>query len=157
MSNETPTEIIRLWQEGPPSKMEGVGPEVEFRGIDGVSKGTVMLRNVSDPTLTVFRPANGRPNGIGVIVCPGGGWRILAWQHEGVDVARWLAERGYTAFLLKYRVQGTPADAKAFEKEMMTHTAQLAAPRPGATAPRQLSDIVPAEALRVPREIASDD
>jgi hypothetical protein len=44
-----------------------------------------MLRNVSEPMLTAFRPA--KPNGIGVIVCPGG-WRILPWEHEGIDPAR---------------------------------------------------------------------
>ena len=157
MTRETPLEIIRLWPEGPPTKMEVTGPEVEFRGIDGVSKGTTMLRNVSDPTLTVFRPANGKANGIGVIVCPGGGWRILAWQHEGIDVAHWLAERGYTAFLLKYRLRGTPPDPQAFEKEMMALTAQIGAPRSGADAPRQMSDIGPAEMLRLPRGIAADD
>lgn len=148
-------EVIRLWPEGPPTKIEGVGPEQEFRGLDGVSKGTLMLRNVSDPTLEVFRPR--RPNGTGVIVCPGGGWRILAWQHEGLEVARWLAERGYTAFLLKYRVLPTSPDPKAFEAAMAGMTAQLEQPRSGASAPRKLSDVVPAEALRLPRGAAADD
>jgi acetyl esterase/lipase len=97
-----PDDIIRLWPEGPPTKLEGVGPEVEFRGPAGVADGTTMLRNVSEPTLSVFRPT--RPNGVGVIVCPGGGWRLLAWEHEGLDVARWLTAHGYTAFLLKYPI-----------------------------------------------------
>src|SRR5882672_12450727 len=102
-------EVIRLWPEGPPTKLEGaVGPEVSFRGPVGVAAETEMLRNVSEPTLTVFRPTNGKPNGIGLIVCPGGGWRILAWEHEGIDVATWAAAQGYTAFLLKYRIRGTP-------------------------------------------------
>ena len=78
-----------------------------------------ILRNVSEPTLTVFRPTNGKPNGVGVIVCPGGGWRILAWEHEGLDVAHWLAAHGYTAFLLKYRVRGTPAAQADYDAEMM--------------------------------------
>jgi len=155
MASEAPAEIIRLWPEGPPTKIERVPPETEFRGIEGVSKGTAMLRNVSDPTLTVFRPKT--PNGVGVIVCPGGGWRILAWQHEGLDVARWLAERGYTAFLLKYRVLPTPADPKEFEKAMTEMSAQIQAPRSGATAPRKLADIAPADALRLPRGAAADD
>src|SRR5579871_1636231 len=149
------SEIIRLWPEGPPTKIEGVGPETEFRGFDGVSKGTRMLRNVSEPTLTVFRPE--RPNGTGVIVAPGGGWRILAWQHEGLDVAEWLAARGYTAFLLKYRVMPTPPDPAAFEKAMADMTRQIGTPRSGAEAPRKMSDIVPAELLRLPRGAAADD
>ena len=73
-----------------------------------------MLRNVSDAVADRFRPGAGKANGIGVIVAPGGGWRILAWEHEGIDLAKWLAARGYTAFLLKYRVMGTPHDPEAF-------------------------------------------
>ncbi len=150
-------EVIRLWPEGPPTQLEGVGAESEFRGLDGVSANTLMLRNVSEPTLTVFRPMNVKPNGIGVIVCPGGGWRILAWQHEGIDVARWLAERGYTAFLLKYRVSGTPVAAADFEAAMAAMTARIALPRSGRDAPRAMSDIVPEESIRKPREAAADD
>ncbi len=82
----SPDEVIRLWPEGPPSKLEGVGPEVMFRGPVGTAGDAAMLRNVSEPTLSVFRPA--KPNGVGVIVCPGGGWRILTLEHEGIDVAR---------------------------------------------------------------------
>ena len=155
MSETLPSEVIRLWPEGPPSKIEGVGPETGFSGAPGVAQGTQMLRNVSDPSLTVFRPR--AANGIGVIVAPGGGWRILAWQHEGIDVARWLAERGYTAFLLKYRVLPTPADPKEFEAAMAQMSSQIEAPRSGATAPRQLSDVVPAAAIKLPRGIAADD
>jgi dienelactone hydrolase len=152
-----PNEVIRLWPDGPPSKQEGVGPEVEFRGLAGTSAGTLMLRNVSEATLTVFRPQNSKPNGVGVIVAPGGGWRILAWQHEGIDVANWLAERGYTAFLLKYRVRATPPDPAKFAAFMAQIDTQLAEPRPAAKAPRALSDIIPAEALRVSRDSAADD
>jgi acetyl esterase/lipase len=114
-----------------------------------------MLRNVSDPTLTVFRPE--KPNGVGVIVAPGGGWRILAWQHEGIDVARWLAARGYTAFLLKYRVGATPASDADFVAGMQAQEARLAAPVPGRDAPRAMKDIVPAEMIRAPREAAAED
>src|SRR5215472_4690437 len=134
-------EAIRLWPEGPPSKLEKVPPESEFRGPPGVAAGTLMLRNVAEPTLTVFRPQHAKPNGVGVIVCPGGGWRILAWEHEGSDVARWHAERGYTAFLLKYRVAGTPAGAAEFEAAMAATNEQLSTPRPAAKAPRSLNEL----------------
>ncbi len=148
-------EIIRLWPEGPPTKLGGVGPETEYKGPPGVAVDTRMLRNISEATLTVFRPA--KPNGIGVIVCPGGGWRILAWQHEGLDVADWLAARGYTGFLLKYRVQGTPADPAEFEAAMAAMNRQLANELPAAKAPRSIHDLVPKEALRPAREVAADD
>jgi acetyl esterase/lipase len=98
-----------------------------------------------------------KPNGIGVIICPGGGWRILAWEHEGIDVARWHAARGYTAFLLKYRVLGTPADMEEFEAAMAATNAQLSTPRPAAKAPRSLSELGLPGIWRKAREIAADD
>jgi hypothetical protein len=66
-------EIIRLWPDGPPTSIEGVPEEVEFPVQVGVAAGTTFLRNISDPTLTVFAP-QGEGNGVGVIVVPGGGW-----------------------------------------------------------------------------------
>jgi len=150
-------EVIRLWPEGPPRSLPGVGPESAYRAPAGVSAGTTMLRNVSDPSLTVFAPRPGEANGTGVIVCPGGGWRILAWEHEGLDVARWFAERGYTAFLLKYRVMATPADPVAFAAELAALDARVAAPLPAARAPRALSEIVQDDASNLAREIAADD
>src|ERR1700685_1324499 len=90
MTNNLPDHVIPLWPEGPPSKLEGIGPEVAFRGPVGTSGDIAMLRNVSKPTISVFKPA--KPNGVGVIVCPGGGWRILTLEHEGIDVAKWLGD-----------------------------------------------------------------
>jgi len=60
------------------------------------------ITNVVVPTVAVLRPKN--PDGRAVIVCPGGGYKHLAIQHEGVEVGRWLNAQGITAFLLKYRV-----------------------------------------------------
>ena len=66
-SGSLPSETIRLWRDGPPTKLEGVGPETEFRGPVGTAGDARMLRNVSEPALTVFRPTNANPNGVGVI------------------------------------------------------------------------------------------
>jgi acetyl esterase/lipase len=150
-------DVIRLWPDGAPTTLEGVGPEVEFHAQDGVAAKTLMLRNVSDPTLTVYAPARGKANGIGVIVCPGGGWRILAWQHEGIDVARWLAARGYTAFLLKYRVRGTPASQAEHDAQMARVVGRIDANRKGKTAFRAMGDIVPAATFSDARAAAADD
>ncbi|HEY7461261.1 MAG TPA: alpha/beta hydrolase, partial [Gemmatimonadota bacterium] len=60
------------------------------------------VRKVKSPVLEVY-PAP-RPNGTAVVVAPGGGFAILAIEHEGRDVARWLNARGVTAFVLRYRV-----------------------------------------------------
>ena len=67
------------------------------------------LTNVSQPTLTVFRPDPGTATGTAVIVCPGGAFHFLALEDEGVKVGQWFRARGITAFVLKYRVlQTTP-------------------------------------------------
>lgn len=60
--------------------------------------------DVSHPTLTVYRPDPAFNTGTAVIVCPGGGFFILAVKNEGSDVAQWLNQKGITAFVLKYRV-----------------------------------------------------
>jgi dienelactone hydrolase len=153
----SPGEVIELWPNGPARTIEGVGPEVTFSPPQGAAAGSTMLRNVSEPTLTVFRPEAGKANGSSVIVCPGGGWRILAWDHEGVDVAAWFAARGYMAFLLKYRVSASPDDPAAFAASMAATSAQLAAPLTAAKAPRSIDEIIRDEALRYAREIAADD
>ena len=69
-----------------------------------------VVRNVTYPTLTPVLPAPGKANGTAVIVAPGGGFMMLAMQNEGWRVAQALADRGVTAFVLKYRLNPTPAD-----------------------------------------------
>ncbi|HEY2070406.1 MAG TPA: alpha/beta hydrolase [Rhizomicrobium sp.] len=150
-----PAEIIRLWPDGPPTKLGDTGPEIEFRGLPGVASDTKMLRNVSEPTLSVFRPE--KPNGTGVVICPGGGWRILAWEHEGLDLAKWLAERGYTCFLLKYRVRGTPASQAEFDAQMMSVASRIDITRSGKNAFRAMGEVVPPEMFMDARNAAADD
>ena len=60
------------------------------------------VRNIHDPSLTIFRPA--RQNGAAVIVMPGGGHKLIVWTTEGVNVAQALNRYGLTAFVLKYRL-----------------------------------------------------
>ena len=75
--------------------------------------GNRMARNVVVPTLTMYKPPAGKANGASVIVAPGGAFRFLMVDYEGVDMARWLAERGVTAFVLRYRLARTPEDDAA--------------------------------------------
>jgi acetyl esterase/lipase len=62
------------------------------------------LTNVSKPTLTFFRPPRNRDTGTSVVICPGGGYHILAMDLEGEEVAAWLNSIGVTGIVLKYRV-----------------------------------------------------
>jgi acetyl esterase/lipase len=70
---------------------------------DRLPNGETMIYDVSEPTLELFRPGSGRANGTAVIVAPGGGFVALGYIFGGTDVARALAARGITAFVLKYR------------------------------------------------------
>lgn len=71
---------------------------------------TEVVTNVSLPSLEVFRPAEGTGNGAAVVVAPGGGLYGLSIESEGKQVARWLADKGFTAFVLKYRLVPTGMD-----------------------------------------------
>ncbi len=72
---------------------------------------TEVVTNVTKPTLTVFKPSGGPGSGSAVVICPGGGFMALSINSEGVDVAKWLAARGMTALVLKYRLAHTGEDA----------------------------------------------
>ena len=74
--------------------------------------GDCTIRNVTRPTLTPVLPEAGKANGAAVVVLPGGGFMSLALDHEGYRVAGALADRGITAFVLKYRLIATPADPR---------------------------------------------
>lgn len=160
MTLAEPAAVIRLWPEGtpPPTVIEGVPPEAEYPVRAGLASGTNFLRNISDPTLSVYAPAAGTtPNGVGIIVVPGGGWTISAWSHEGLDVVAWLTGLGYTAFLLKYRVQASAADQAQFEAEMGAMDAALAGPFKAADKPRAIGQLIDTDAYRAARAAAADD
>jgi acetyl esterase/lipase len=71
--------------------------------------GILRVSEVTVPSLTVYAPEKGKANGTSVIVCPGGGYWILAASHEGSDVAREFNKLGVTAFVLKYRIPNEKA------------------------------------------------
>ncbi|MDF1740834.1 MAG: alpha/beta hydrolase [Verrucomicrobiales bacterium] len=95
-----PLEPINLWPEGVPGEAKPLA-EPESVALKGDYEIEIMS-NVSIPQLTMYPAEN--PNGTAVIVCPGGGYNILAYSHEGTEVCEWLNSIGITAGLLKYRV-----------------------------------------------------
>ena len=100
-------EVIALWPKGAPGEQGNLGEEKDTTSAsDGLVSGKPVIRlgNVSNPTITVFRPPQGRANGAAVIVCPGGGYHILAMDLEGTEICDWSNSIGVTAVLLKYRV-----------------------------------------------------
>lgn len=102
--------ILSVWPGKAPGETKEIGPE-EFRPPQPKQKADVQrLTNVSQPTLTLFQPPEGKRNGVGVIICPGGGYSILAWDLEGTEVAKWFNTLGVTAAVLKYRVPRRDGD-----------------------------------------------
>ena len=101
-----PASVVPVWPEG---KMPGKGAaEPEKEATPG--KG-LRITNVSNPTLLVFPAPAGKEAAPAVVICPGGGYGLLAIDKEGFAVAKWLNTIGITGVVLKYRVPGNKAGA----------------------------------------------
>lgn len=101
-------DVLPLYPGTPPGSAQANYPEKEY-----FSKtwNTEVVANVTKPTLTVFKPSPESRNGTAVVICPGGGFMALSITSEGTDAAKYLAERGVTAFVLRYRLAHTGDDA----------------------------------------------
>lgn len=94
--------VVPLWPDGKVPLTTSDAPEKEEPSSDDI----VRLTDVNVPSLKVsLAPDNGVPNPA-VLICPGGGYRILAWNLEGTEPAEWFNRLGFSAFILKYRVPG---------------------------------------------------
>jgi acetyl esterase/lipase len=116
-------QAIELWPDKPPGDDSPIEEEKATRN----SEGTITrLTNISRPTMTVCRPESDKANGLAIVVCPGGGYNMLAWDHEGEQVARWLNDIGVTAVLLKYRVPRRPGTPRGEPPKQALMDAQRA-------------------------------
>jgi len=97
------SDVISIWPAAAPGEPEASGPEVTQPNKPGEVPPVTRLTNVSQPTLTVCLPSKENRNGTAVVICPGGGYNILAWNKEGLEVAEWFNSIGVSAFVLKYR------------------------------------------------------
>lgn len=94
--------VVPLWPEGKVPLTTSGAPEKVAPSADDI----IRLTDVNVPSLAVsLAPDNGKPNPA-VLICPGGGYRILAWNLEGTELAEWFNRQGISAFILKYRVPG---------------------------------------------------
>jgi acetyl esterase/lipase len=107
-------DTLSLWPGVPPGSEDWDREEQEWTLPP--PNDVTMVRNVVHPTLTPVLPDDPVAAQTGVVVCPGGGYFMLATAHEGFDVAYWLAARGVTAFVLKYRVMETPVSDEEMGK-----------------------------------------
>ena len=96
-------EVIDIWPDGVPGQTAPkAAPDARMEG-----NSVKILTNVTHPILEVFRPHKEYVNGGAIIICPGGGYNVLAVNYEGYEIARWFNTLGYTAFVLQYRVPGS--------------------------------------------------
>ncbi|HAM72101.1 MAG TPA: xylanase [Verrucomicrobiales bacterium] len=106
-AGSAPAPVVALWPGTPPGDSASPGEEKDLTTPkDGLVAGRRLIRlgNVSSPSLTLYRPPKSKATGTAVLVCPGGGYHILAMDLEGTEVAERLNAMGVTAVVLKYRV-----------------------------------------------------
>ncbi len=114
-----PPQVVQLWPGPVPDESGDIGPErVRLSpGLDRkqveVTEPTRLITGVSQPSITLYRPARDKDTGTAILVCPGGGYWDLYWQLEGEEVATWLNSIGVTGILLKYRVPRRPGELES--------------------------------------------
>ena len=90
------TKVLKVWPDGAPNDNGVTEPEEKYDGI--------RVRNVSEAEMYVYLPEKEKNTGAAVVICPGGGYRIEAMDHEGHDIATFLQEKGIAGIVLKYRL-----------------------------------------------------
>jgi acetyl esterase/lipase len=128
------TSVVKLWPNGAPGSENWKQKEIQSETIAGFRT----FRNVVDPSITVYLPAQASATGAAAIVAPGGAFRLLAFDTEGTMVAEWLRQHGVAAFVLKYRLADTGT------AEEYTHADADAAGDP----PPEIQAMAAADALR---------
>src|SRR5512133_663880 len=93
--------VLKVWPNGVPGSLtsDKYSEKPTVTG-DIVSR----YEKVTDPTITVFLPSAEKANGTAVLICPGGGYGVLAFDHEGFAIAKWLNDNGIAGIILKYRL-----------------------------------------------------
>jgi len=101
--------VIPLWKNG--------APGFENRKNEPEEAKDYWVKNINNPSLTVFFPPANVANGTAVLICPGGGFRLLVFKAEGIDPAKFLNKLGITAIILKYRLPREPNSPYSLDKQ----------------------------------------
>lgn len=114
-ADSQPLKPMKLWPSTAPDEKGNLPAEADTTDAKGglvADKRVIRLGNVSEPTLTIYSPAKDKDTGASVVVCPGGGYYILAMDLEGTEICEWLNSIGVTGILLKYRVPARPGQER---------------------------------------------
>src|SRR4051794_5885833 len=110
--------VVPLWPGKVPDETGNIGaelvrmsPKLDRKQVE-VTESTRLVTNVTQPSITIYRPAKEKDTGAAVLICPGGGYWNLYWQLEGEEVADWLNSLGVTGIILKYRVPRRPDEPR---------------------------------------------
>ncbi len=110
-------QVVMLWPGAAPDEPGTIGPErvrmspqVDHKQVE-VTESTRLVTDVTQPSISIWRPATDKQTGTAVLIFPGGGYWNLYWQLEGEEVAAWLNTLGVTGIIVKYRVPRRPDDA----------------------------------------------
>ena len=97
MASQAQTKTVKLWDNtSAPHSNRLTGPEKD--------EGQVRYSNTTEAILYIYEAKKKVATGQAVVICPGGGYALVAMGHEGFEFAEWLAENGVTAAVLKYRM-----------------------------------------------------
>jgi endo-1,4-beta-xylanase len=118
---------VPLWPGTAPGSEGKTSPEIVFIRHEPATADTLdvsfpVVSNINFPSLTPFLPAKDKATGAAVIVLPGGGFQFLPVDHEGYDLAKYLADHGIAAFVLKYRLARAPGSTYKVEVEGLMDT-----------------------------------
>lgn len=106
-------EVIPLWEESIPNFQKTEEKEIQEH------QNILILKNVIKPNIAVYLPSKQLATGYGVIICPGGGYGVLAYDWEGTDIAKWLNSIGIAAFVLKYRLPNSKSVTVPYETPLL--------------------------------------
>jgi acetyl esterase/lipase len=112
INSNAQTLTLKLWPDGIPGSKTDLSYVEKITITDG---RITRCEKVVTPDLTIFLPSPEKANGAAVLICPGGGYGVLAFDHEGNAIARWLNDNGIAGIILKYRL---PSDQIMIDKSI---------------------------------------